>query len=1035
MATLTGDTFILSNTTLSAGVHYLLSGEPAGTTGIVTTNINGTVATLTLTGNAIDHLDANDIANMTLTFFDAAFTNTLASNIAEYTNNTGVVNFRDPGAASIDYNTDTFHENVLNNGTIGNTMVLTLTGDTDFQDTDADDILDVGTEIIFPNLPVGLTANVALSANDTVATITITGIAAAHTIADNISNLEITFTDSAFRYLPAASVAHSSKADRKITYINSTTGSLTYDTSTFTENVNNNGTISSSIVVTLTGGGTFAPTLTAGSNVIFFNAPTGLAGVISRNSPTQATLTITGNAVAHADINDISNYTVAFDDTAFIGILASSVTGAFKSDIAIDYRDVKLTYDIASFPEVTANDGTITTISTVTLAGDTFSQNTGLFTSGTHYTIANLPAGLSAVVTAASSTTATIELTGSATANLTNPADVTNLTITWLNPAFTLAPATNITNAAKSDFVIDFTNQSSILYAGNFTETSTNDGTLSGTRTATLSGDTFVSSIIDGNVFTPTTHYTVTNLPAGLTAVLTKTSSTIATLTLTGAATSHLNANDLANLTITFVDGVFTNTVLAANVVNFTNNTGAIDFIDVTLAYSGSIFTESSALDGSIGTIVTVTLAGDDFTVPAGLMADATHYTITGIPAGLTAVVTGTSAKTATITLSGTASFHANANDVASGAIIFTFLDAAFNATPASSITNFSKSNFTIDFGDGTIIYTGAGFSENADNNGGVTGTIIATLTGGIWNAALSISDITLGNVPAGLTPILTRTSDTVATLTLTGNATTHTNALDVSDITYVFADTAFDTLTANVVAGATGPASSLLGVNFFDTTLTYGTTTFVENALNNGTIATTSVLTLDNDTWALPSGNFTEGVHYTTNIATVASGLGMTISRTSPTTALVTITGTLTDNLVNPVDVSNLEIVWLDAAFTAVPVSRITGATKSDLILDYTNQAGIIYAGNFIEALSNNGSFIGSRTATVSDDVFTTSVGIGNTFTEATHYTIANLPAGLTPVLTKTSPTVATLTLTGTATDNLTNPVDVTNLTITFLD
>lgn len=55
----------------------------------------------------------------------------------------------------------------------------------------------------------------------------------------------------------------------------------------------------------------------------------------------------------------------------------------------------------------------------------------------------------------------------------------------------------------------------------------------------------------------------------------------------------------------------------------------------------------------------------------------------------------------------------------------------------------------------------------------------------------------------------------------------------------------------------------------------------------------------------------------------------------------------------------------------------------------------------------------------------------VGSDFTLGTHYTIKNVPQGLTPKLTKTSATKATLTFTGSATDK----TDVTDIELTFLD
>ena len=95
------------------------------------------------------------------------------------------------------------------------------------------------------------------------------------------------------------------------------------------------------------------------------------------------------------------------------------------------------------------------------------------------------------------------------------------------------------------------------------------------------------------------THYTISGVPAGMTALLTKTSSTVTTLTLSGTALAHANIND-ALLTITFLDGVFTNTVLAANVTNFSDNTGVVDFRNPPAIVWTGTFTEAQENDGTL---------------------------------------------------------------------------------------------------------------------------------------------------------------------------------------------------------------------------------------------------------------------------------------------------------------------------------------------------------------------------------------------------------------------------------------------------
>ena len=85
-------------------------------------------------------------------------------------------------------------------------------------------------------------------------------------------------------------------------------------------------------------------------------------------------------------------------------------------------------------------------------------------------------------------------------------------------------------------------------------------------------------------------------------------------------------------------------------------------------------------------------------------------------------------------------------------------------------------------------------------------------------------SEVTLGNIPAGLTPVLTLSnSDTVVTLTFTGNATYHADANDVSDITFSFSDNAFTFGDASLVtnSGDGTPYSTNIAIDFSGDTAT----------------------------------------------------------------------------------------------------------------------------------------------------------------------------------------------------------------------
>lgn len=121
-------------------------------------------------------------------------------------------------------------------------------------------------------------------------------------------------------------------------------------------------------------------------------------------------------------------------------------------------------------------------------------------------------------------------------------------------------------------------------------------------------------------------------------------------------------------------------------------------------------------------------------------------------------------------------------------------------------------------------------------------------------------------------------------------------------------------------------------------------------------------------------------------------------------------------------------------AVDSAVTFPLVLKATSKP-VRSFGNSGSIAYNSTLVGEDSDGsvaGSLVGTFTAASGVTAsFATGVTNGTTFTAGTHYTIANVPTGLTAVLTKTSPTVATLTFTGTASV----VTDVSNITLTLLD
>lgn len=106
------------------------------------------------------------------------------------------------------------------------------------------------------------------------------------------------------------------------------------------------------------------------------------------------------------------------------------------------------------FNEAVANDGTISTTSTITLTNEYFAT-IGVLTEGVNYTSANVPSGLTAHVVTTSNTSATINLTGSA-ATHTTADNISNLSIVFNNAAFSGNNANEVSNYSKNNLAIHF---------------------------------------------------------------------------------------------------------------------------------------------------------------------------------------------------------------------------------------------------------------------------------------------------------------------------------------------------------------------------------------------------------------------------------------------------------------------------------------------------------------------------------------------------------------------------------------------------
>jgi hypothetical protein len=598
---------------------------------------------------------------------------------------------------------------------------------------------------------------------------------------------------------------------------------------------------------------------------------------------------------------------------------------AYLDDMVFTNRS--LSYSGTSFAEAAANDGSIATSRTLTLSGDTFV--TAPYSAGTHFSTSGVPAGLSVALAYVSPTAISVSLTGTATAH-TAAESTGGIGLTLEDALFTLGNGADVDGYVRSDLSVSFDDPPVLAYAPTtFLEGVANDGSIANVVTINLSGDTFtnISPLVAG------THYTTSAVPVGLAVSVLRNNATNLTVSLTGNAAAHGAAAD-TSMTITFLDDAFD----AVDAINITDSAKAlaIDFADsAELIYSTTTYAETAANDGSLGG-GTIGVSAESFTGAVG-----TNYVLGGevqvsnLPSGLTASIVKTTPNQVAVSFTGTADAHTNANDISN--LEFAFQNAAFSGGNAAAVTGSTRSDLVLDFNDPPVVtYSGTTFSEAANNNGAVGNTLTVTLSGDTFNDDGDFGEgdeYSVANEPAGLTLTVTRDGPTQLTLSLSGTASAHTNANDVSDLTISLQNAAF---TAVAAADITGASRGDLAVDFNDQpVISYSGTVFSE--LSGGAIDNTSPIeiTITGDAFSGANGSdFVSDAKASS--PNVPLGLTLVLTKENASTLLVTLTGSATAHA-DANDLAGLTITFLDTAFAA-DADQVTGYTRSDLQVDFND-------------------------------------------------------------------------------------------------
>ncbi len=853
----------------------------------------------------------------------------------------------------------------------------------------------------------------------------------------------------------------------------------------FTETIDNSGEVEGSIVIRafdaqFANGGS---TLATPADYTVTGVPAGLTPQLTVAADGfSATLTLSGSANNHQNVNDTDDFTFTFNDSAFETLAASLVNNAssHNSELGVDFRD-----NLPGIRYGNAFD---------VLAGTSYSDNS-FFTGGDPSDVTFSPDGTKMFVT--NFTDVLTQYT------LSTPFDVTSATADSPTFGFNAAEVT-VGIAFSSDGMkmyalsnFNLIHQYSLTNAFDITSGVTDDGTpLDISNQETSPAGIFLSP--DGTkLFTVgggsdnVNQYSLAN-PFDISSGVTYDSSPV------NVSSQDLTPVDLAfsqDGRIMFVLGINNDQVqqyrLAIpfdittgvthqggfSVLNEEGQSSGLEFSskgdklfvvgrDENTVYEYDLnvgsFDETAINDGDVEGTVTIYISDDQFTNGGSTLTHTSDYTITNLPAGLTPTLTvAADGFSASLTITGQVANHQEANSV--DALEFTFANSAFVTNNAADVDNAvsANSNLAINLRDNNPALTYGDFYDfvNASHDG-------------IHSIAEDDLPTNVTFSSDGLKMFITgRRNDAIYQYSLTNpfevtSGVSHEGMLDISVETRDAMDLQFspDGMTLLVLSDNISSSFGSL-IAQYDLTQPYNITSGVTYSGNSVDVS---------DRIAQPSGFtftpdgtrvfITNGFHsseriyyYTLNSAYDISG-GMTydddyryevpseslydLSFNRDGTSLFLLVGPLSDQIVElelgtPYDLTGS--VDLGSTFSVTseedfPQGFIFGPNGNKLYVigstgDEVNQYTLTDDG-FVENNANDGSIDGSLDIRIVDDFF---INAGGNLNSPTNYEITNLPAGLTSSLNvSVDGLTATLTLGGNATSNL-NSDDLASLEFTF--
>ncbi len=358
-----------------------------------------------------------------------------------------------------------------------------------------------------------------------------------------------------------------------------------------------------------------------------------------------------------------------------------------------------------TFLESDTNNGSIALKDTLRLAGGAkFALSSGNMVLGTHFTVQNLPAGLSAVIQLVNDSTAVLSYNGNATQNnASNSTD--SVRITFLNAAI----QGGVSNLNRPDLLlgIHFIDPYKIVY-GSLSNTVINASNTWNYFTFNNAGDAAYGGWYDGGKLRLETYQKSAVCDSGslnISPLAVNTVISTASAFVPGGA--YPNEHNIWTTSFTKWAGKTAYAGIQFSIggkprygwirMNVSADGSTLTLKDYAYnqapygsikagdpggtlpVFSKTTVREALANDGGISDTVNIDLLGNTFAISSGDFSNNVQYKITSLPAGLSVKITALSNTTARLTFTGKAANHAATN---STNINISFLAAAFSARP-----------------------------------------------------------------------------------------------------------------------------------------------------------------------------------------------------------------------------------------------------------------------------------------------------------------------------------------------------------------